>query len=326
MATKSLVSGIIIFLNCEKYIEEAIASVFTQTYPHWELLLVDDGSTDGSTAIAQRYAQQYPEQVFYLEHAGHQNRGMSASRNLGIAHARGDYLAFLDADDVWLPQKLEQQLNLFQHYPEAGVVCGPTLWWYSWTGHPYHQALDAMREMNREYDRLFQPPTLLKQLLLDQARTPATCSVLIKRELLRETGGFEEEFRALYEDQAFFAKVYLKAKVYISSQHWDLYRQHSENCCVVADKTGQGTPGLLNPAHQRLLQWLEQYLLAENVQDAELIKLLSTALWAYDHPQLYYMLHPERLARIIGRALLPTQWREWLWNRYMTIKGMSLNG
>ena len=112
MSNKPLVSAIIIFLNAEKFIEEAIESVFAQTYENWELLLVDDGSTDSSTRIALRYAEQHHDKVRYLEHSGHQNLGMSAARNLGISHAKGAYLAFLDADDVWLPRKLEQQVAI----------------------------------------------------------------------------------------------------------------------------------------------------------------------------------------------------------------------
>src|SRR5215218_6539451 len=94
----SLVSIVTNFLDAERFIQETIKSVFAQTYENWELLLVDDGSTDGSTQIALQYSKQYPEKVRYLEHPGHQNRGASASRNLGMVHARGEYIAFLDAD------------------------------------------------------------------------------------------------------------------------------------------------------------------------------------------------------------------------------------
>src|SRR5829696_811917 len=102
MNSKPLVSSVMIFFNAERFIREAIESVFAQTYDNWELLLVDDGSTDDSTQIALHYAEQYPERVRYLEHPGHQNRGMSASRNLGVSQAKGEYIALLDADDVWL--------------------------------------------------------------------------------------------------------------------------------------------------------------------------------------------------------------------------------
>src|SRR5215213_8596780 len=98
MSQPPRVSVIMIFLNTERFIEEAIESVFAQTYDDWELVLVDDGSTDASTAIARRYAAQHPHKVRYLEHAVHQNLGMSASRNLGIREAHGEFIAFLDAD------------------------------------------------------------------------------------------------------------------------------------------------------------------------------------------------------------------------------------
>ena len=88
MSSKPLVSVIVIFFNAEDFIQEAIESVFAQTYEHWELLLVDDGSTDKSRSIAERCAEQYPDKVRCLEHEGHQNRGMSASRNLGIDNAK----------------------------------------------------------------------------------------------------------------------------------------------------------------------------------------------------------------------------------------------
>ena len=86
---KPLVSIIIIFLNSENFIQDAIESVFAQTYDNWELLLVDDGSTDDSTDIALQCAKKHAEKVRYLEHDDHQNRGMSASRNLGICEAKG---------------------------------------------------------------------------------------------------------------------------------------------------------------------------------------------------------------------------------------------
>src|SRR5688572_6006241 len=104
MAYRPLVSVVIIFLDAEEFIQEAIDSVFSQTYEMWELLLVDDGSKDSSSMIARRYAEEFPAKVRYLHHHGHQNLDMPASRNVGITAARGEYIAFLDADDIWLPQ------------------------------------------------------------------------------------------------------------------------------------------------------------------------------------------------------------------------------
>ena len=82
------ISCLTIFLNPGRFFETALESVLAQSFSDWELLLVDDGSTDGSTEIAKEYAARYPERIRYLEHPEHANRGMSASRNLGIRHTR----------------------------------------------------------------------------------------------------------------------------------------------------------------------------------------------------------------------------------------------
>src|SRR5688500_9700971 len=94
------VSVIMPIYNGERYLEVAIETCFAQTYEHWELLLIDNNSTDTSAAIARRYAERNPGRVRYLKHEGHANHGSCASRNLGIREAIGEYIAFLDADDV----------------------------------------------------------------------------------------------------------------------------------------------------------------------------------------------------------------------------------
>ena len=88
MTSSPEVSVTIIFLDEERFLAEAVESVLAQSYTNWELLLVDDGSTDRSTEIARGYALANPDRIRYLEHPGHANRGMSASRNLGVRSAR----------------------------------------------------------------------------------------------------------------------------------------------------------------------------------------------------------------------------------------------
>jgi len=293
MHSQPLVSVITIFLNCEKYIEEAIESVLAQTYENWELLLVDDGSTDESTTHALQYAQKYPQKVRYLEHLNHENRGMSATRNLGIHNAKGEFIAFLDADDVWLPQKLEQQLATMYSQPKADIVFGPTEYWYSWTGNPEDSKRDSLRGINIPPNQLFQPPKLLALLLAGKANTPGTCSVLIRRKLIEEIGGFEAAFRGMYEDQAFFAKVYLKGSVFVETNCWDKYRQHPDSNCAIAKKTGQYDPHYkINPAHQFFLNWMAEYLTKEEVKEPSIWQSLEQGLWTYRHPKLYSFCYP----------------------------------
>ncbi|NEO95508.1 MAG: glycosyltransferase family 2 protein, partial [Moorea sp. SIO3G5] len=235
MSNKPLVSTIIIFLNPEPFIQETIESVFAQTYDNWEVLLVDDGSTDGSTEIALQYARKYPEKVRYLEHDGHQNRGMSATRNLGIRHAKGEYIAFLDADDIWLPNTLAEQVVLLNANAEAAMVYGPIQWWYSWTGNPEDQQRDHVEKVRVPTDTLINPPRLFRLLL---KRRISISGMLLRRQIVEDVGGFEENFRGLYEDQVFCSKICLHAPVFPVRNCWYKYRQHPNNCCSIAEKTG----------------------------------------------------------------------------------------
>jgi glycosyltransferase involved in cell wall biosynthesis len=310
MNQKPLVSCIIIFFNAdEKFFIEAIESIFAQTYNNWELLLADDGSTDESTAIALHYTQKYPEKVRYLEHDHHQNLGMSATRNLGIRNAKGEYIALLDADDVWLPQKLERQLAIMESNPQATVVFGSTQFWYSWTGNPEDSKRDRIRELGIPLNGLFHPPKLLALLLQRKVNTPATCSVLIRRELFQEIGGFEESFRGMYEDQAFFAKVYLKASVFVEPNYWDRYRQHPDSSCSIAQKTGQYHLFKAHPTHLAFLNWITEYLSQQDVKDAEVWQALQKGLRPYHYPRLYFFLYPFQRIKSqlhhIGQKILP---------------------
>jgi glycosyltransferase involved in cell wall biosynthesis len=291
LSDRPLVSVIIIFLNAERFIEEAIESVSGQTYSNWELLLVDDGSTDGSRAIALRYAEMQPERVRYLNHAGRRNRGMSASRNLGIRHARGEYIAFLDADDVWLPHKLHQQVAILNSHPEAGMVYGASQYWHSWTGSLDDVQRDYVLALGVGADKLVKPRVLLTLLLQSKAPTPCPSDILLRRETLEAVGGFEESFRGIYqlfEDQAFLAKVYLRKPVFVSSECWDRYRQHADSCVSVVGRSGRKyTAGLF------FFDWLEGYLSANGVTDGEVWQALRKKRWRYRHPNLH---------RVIGQA------------------------
>src|SRR6476469_9216712 len=178
MNDQNLISVVIIFLNAEKFLKEAVDSVLAQIYSNWELWLVDDGSTDGSTAIAKDYVGQYPSKIHYIDHPDHENRGMSASRNLGISKCKGEYLALLDADDVWLPAKLEKQLELMESHPEVGMVYGPTCYWYSWTKNPTDTGLDYIKDLGIKADVIYSPPALVEALIKDGGVMPGNCSLL----------------------------------------------------------------------------------------------------------------------------------------------------
>jgi glycosyltransferase involved in cell wall biosynthesis len=320
MTDKPLISAIMIFFNGEKYMEEAIASILTQTYDNWELLLVDDGSSDRSTNIALEYVHKFPQKIHYLEHEKHQNLGMSATRNLGIKNAQGDYICFLDADDIWLPEKLESQLATLITHPKVGAVFNPTLYWYSWTENSLNNRQDELRELGIIPNKIYEPPQLLIPLISRRINTPATCSILLRKKVFDIIGGFETNFRGMFEDQAFFAKMYLKIPVFVESKCLDKYRQHTNSTCFVTQTTGEYHPVKPNPAYQAYLNWLENYLSQEQVENVEIWQAMQKRLWPYRHPLLgniYYTLadiyyRTKENLRLFWKQKLPFPLPRWL--------------
>jgi glycosyltransferase involved in cell wall biosynthesis len=312
MRDPARISVIIIFLNGEKFIQEAIGSVLAQTYEHWELLLVDDGSTDSSTEIAQHYTAQHPAKIRYLEHPDHENQGMSATRNLGIHHAQGEFIAFLDADDVWLPEKLAHQVNLMEAHPDAGMVYGNTLYWHSWTGRAEDQQQDHMPNLGVAPGKLYPPPGLLELYLKGKAAVPCTCSLMVRRAALQQLGGFEESFRGMYEDQAFYAKICLAEPILVSDACLDRYRQHPDSNCHVTENSGK-----LQAVRLNFLNWLAEYLGRHSIKDLYLWRALRQEMW---------LIQPSAGASISNRWLkkwilrleslsLPTSVSLWIWTK-----------
>ena len=287
MASDPLVSVISIFFNAAEFLTEAIESVLAQTYPHWELVLVDDGSSDGSAEIARRYADSDPGRIRYVEHPGHENRGISAARNLGVREALGEYVAFLDADDVYLPQKLDRQAQLLAAYPEAAMVYGATLHWHGWTGRPEDIARDQPRKLGVRPDSLVPPPTLLTRFLRDEGWPPGTCGVLVRRSALDDVGGFDEHFRGLFEDQSFFYKLCARFPVYVESGRWDRYRQHPASLCERARRRGEWDPALPNEPQREFFFWVRSHLHEQGIDDSDLSRALWRRLLPYEHPTLY---------------------------------------
>lgn len=158
-STRPLVSVAIPFWNQKRFLEEAIESVLAQSYPGRKLLLVDDGSTDCSREIAFRYRERSPERISYLAHQVHYNRGISATRNLAICAAHGNYIAFFDSDDVWLPKVAMMGAN-----PRASVVYGRTQYWHGWTGNSDDGERDWIPDPGVSLGSLHEAGTLLAML------------------------------------------------------------------------------------------------------------------------------------------------------------------
>jgi glycosyltransferase involved in cell wall biosynthesis len=224
------VTCIVIVYNGEEFLEEAITSVVRQTSPDWELIVADDGSTDASREIARRHAE-VDSRIRVVTHPDGRNHGTGATRNLGLCASVGDFVGFLDADDVWEATKTEEQLELMARHPEVAMVYGRTLIWHSWETTAVE---DFYYDLGVRPDRVHLPPVLFRNLLRNVYQTPTTCNALMRRTAVAEVGGFDESFTTMFEDQLFFAKVLLQFPVFVSDRCWARYRQHRTSTSAVS--------------------------------------------------------------------------------------------
>lgn len=223
--------------NCEKYLRQAVESVIAQTYKAWKLLIIDDCSTDGTAALAEKLGRR-DERITVLHNE--RNLGVSATRNRGIRETGSEWIAFLDSDDAWTPDKLEKQFGLIERLPLAKLL---------YTGSGF------MKENGERMDFVLHVPEkigrkeLLKQNLL-------SCSAsLVKRELLLkypmpEKGTMHEDFvvwlRILKDEQYAYGideplLIYRRSensksgnKIKAAKMNWNTYREVGLNRIVAA--------------------------------------------------------------------------------------------
>ena len=172
-----LVSVIIPTYNRAAYLQKALQSVNEQTYQTLEIIVIDDGSTDGTRKMLEGYGGQL--RYFYQE-----NRGISGARNSGIKKAHGEYIAFLDSDDFWLPDKTEQQLALFMQHPEYGLVASRC-------------ASIRLDGSYREKNRPGRSGWVLDDLF--KANFIRTSAAMVKQECFNTIGLFDEDLKECEE-------------------------------------------------------------------------------------------------------------------------------
>ena len=210
------VSVVIPCYNARRYIDAALHSVAAQQWPDVEVIVVDDGSTDGS---AQHIEARHPS-VRLLRQA---NQGVAAARNAGIAAARGEWVAFLDADDLWLPGKLAAQFELLERSSPARMAyCA----WHVWTSQAPTPSADELAEFERRrIARSWDGPSgwIYPQLLLDCEVW--TTTVLAERSLLDELGGFDAGLR-IGEDYDLWLRASRLTPILRVPQPLALYRMH----------------------------------------------------------------------------------------------------
>ncbi|UVF18417.1 glycosyltransferase family 2 protein [Microvirga terrae] len=294
------ISTILIFLNGEAFLDAAIKSVMAQSFSDFELLLCDDGSEQAASEIAKAWAAEHPKKIRYLEHEGHANHGMSATRNLGLEAARGEFIAFIDADDVWRTDKLSEQIDIMDAHPELGMVCGVVNYWRSWTGGD-----DVLTPTGHAQNTVVRPPEASLALYpLGKAVAPCPSDMLLRRAAVDAVGRFEVQFRGAYEDQAFLAKLYLAWPIYFSDRTWIDYRQHAASCTSLLFEHEGTRTDRYNEVRYSFLTWFDGYLRAHSaLEDRMVRRALNQALWPYRYPILHWMAWGLRKSprRVVGK-------------------------
>jgi len=169
------VAVIIPCYNCSKYIQRTIDSALNQDYEHLEIIAIDDGSTDDTKKILEGY---FPK-IRIMSHPNNANCGAAASLNLGINATKSELIAFLDSDDIWHPNKIRKQLNIFQKYSDVGLI-------YT-NGYVINEIGDILYKL---LPNNFQKNNISHEILLRcYIRTPS--SVIIKKEIFKKIGLFK---------------------------------------------------------------------------------------------------------------------------------------
>jgi glycosyltransferase involved in cell wall biosynthesis len=237
MPCRPLITAIIPSFNSGRFVVQAVESVLAQTYGNVETIVVDDGSTDDT---ADRLAA-YLGDIRYIRQP---NGGLSRARNRGMEEARGEFFAFLDADDMWLPEKLLLQWECLADQPDAGLVHTDTCRLYESTGERVYVPGGAERFCGTCYTEFFWGHSV----------TPST--VMVSRQCIDEVGGFDESIRRpSTQDLDLWIRIARNCPLAYVDKPLVLYRYHATNSsynlqmmvedeCYVLAKALNDDPGL----------------------------------------------------------------------------------
>jgi|GEM_PF-134369 len=223
-----LISVIIPIFNYEKYLDECITSIWNQKPCGLdiEIVAIDDGSRDNSLDIAKNLTDRSPIPMTVLQHPNGENKGVSAARNLGLMHARGNWICMLDADDAWEPHKLKRQIAYLRSHPEAAALCSygynvddngqPAI---GWTG----------GYIAGDYSQVPPPHNFKGPYAIDQMVRGCpivNSTVITKKELFQEIGGYKEGLSHQGEDWLMWSQISLKHPFHVIEEPLIRYRVH----------------------------------------------------------------------------------------------------
>ncbi|WP_009632266.1 glycosyltransferase [Synechocystis sp. PCC 7509] len=252
LTSPPLVSVIIPAFNSEKTIQETIESVLNQTWKNLELIVVNDGSQDATLDVIASIKDPRLTVLSYP------NSGVSASRNRGISQAKGEFISFLDADDLWTLDKLETQLKALQDNPQAGVA-------YSWTDH-----IDDNSKLLRAGAHYIINGDVYAELLKSNFVANGS-NILVRAQALREIGGFNQSFTPA-EDWDMYLRLasryhfvavpsaQILYRIISTSASSNVFKMEAVSLQIIEQHYSQGSK-FLQPAKKESLSNLYKYLI-----------------------------------------------------------------
>ena len=293
----STISVIIPAYNAERTIIKTVESVIQQTFSDFEIIVIDDGSTDRTLELL-RDIKDNRLKIFSYE-----NGGLPVARNRGIARATGEFISFIDADDLWTPDKLELQLAALQQNSEAGVA-------YSWTAY----FIDGREESIFPYNPVFFEGNVYDKLLVNNFVASGS-NILARKKAIESVGKFEPTLKSC-EDWDYYIRLAAKWHFVLVPQHQILYRQSlntmtskveimEKEALRVIERAYQSAPPEYQFLKNRSLAWIYQYCTQQylkNSTDISTVKKASQKFWTA------IRLHPQMLlgnyARILTKSLI----------------------
>ena len=290
------VSVIIPTYNHCDYVLQTLESVFAQSFSDYEVIVVNDGSPDNTSHVLAPLVQQ--GRIRYIEQT---NAGQAAARNKGLAQATGEFIAFLDDDDLWPPDKLQWQVEFLQGHPDTIVVAGSV------------QFVDAQgNAMEEEY---FHQRPVTFETLFHGSPFASPGQTLIRAADIKEIGGLNENLWGV-DDYDLWFRLSRRGKIAVANQLSLLYRVHPTNASKNAGKMFDNCLGMVKthlkqaPASQRarlsrnIYRWLYPGLGRRALMDIRIHKLKAFPAVLKDIPYFFYFIIPMLRDRVLLREVV----------------------
>ncbi|MEA5466982.1 glycosyltransferase family 2 protein [Leptothoe sp. PORK10 BA2] len=243
MTSNLLVSIVIPAYNAAKFLSEVIQSVLNQSYQNWELLVIDDGSTDNTAELVSKYSKKDSR----VRLISKENGGVSVARNLGAQLAEGELIAFLDSDDLWLPDKISAHVNYMSSHPQVGVSFA-RVELIETNGKTTNKLTDNITDTLQPQDLFYSNPTV------------TTSNLVIRKSVFQALNGFDESMQYNEDiDLLFRLAIQDKWKIKGIDQVLVQYRLHSSGLSSTLMKMEEGWIILMNKARQKAPHLVDEH-------------------------------------------------------------------